>query len=302
MPSLAMTHALAKAEQGLGSSPSRFKSGSGPDMLEGLIDEELEAVKRRRRELPLDELRSRIRVGERRPFREALARPGMSLIAEFKRRSPTKGEIAPGANVQDRVAAYERGGAAALSVLVQESQFGGALEHVSEARAASDLPILFKTFIVDPSQIFEAADAGADAVLLMVSVTDHLDDLSLSEVSSLAQGLDLDCLVEVRDEGELEQALDLPDAVIGINNREFKGPWMENVDLHVTESLMKRFPTAGRTVVSESGISSRTEVRRLSDIGVDAVLIGEALMESGDPEAAISELLAGEEPTSEHHL
>src|SRR3954454_16485660 len=186
-------------------------------MIEQLISGAKQGVDARRRELPQVDLESRLSGrGEDRPFNEALVRPGLSLIAEFKRRSPSAGEISATAVVADQVGAYERGGAAALSVLTDEPHFGGSLEDLRAARAACGLPIVRKDFIVDTYQLYEAAVHGADAVLLIVRA---LGDEDLRRLYEEARALDLDCLVEVHDGEELERALESGAEVIGINNR-----------------------------------------------------------------------------------
>ncbi len=253
-------------------------------MIEQLISGAQEGVDRRRREVPQADLESHLSGrGEDRPFSEALVRPGLSLIAEFKRRSPSAGEIAVDAVIADQVGAYERGGAAALSVLTDESHFGGSLDDLRAARAACDLPIIRKDFIVDPYQLYEAAVHGADAVLLIVRA---LDDHDLALMHNEARAIDLDVLVEVHDAEELERALALDAEVIGINNRNLDEG---TVDVATTYELMPDVP-AGKTVVAESGISSRAELEELERVGVDAVLIGGALMEAPDPEAKTREL------------
>jgi indole-3-glycerol phosphate synthase len=265
-------------------------------MMEQLIHAAREGVDARRSRVPQADLESRLHVrGEDRPFSEALTRPGLSLIAEFKRRSPSAGEISVDADVAGQVGAYERGGAAALSVLTDETHFGGSLDDLRAARAACDLPILRKDFIVDPYQLYEAAVNGADAVLLIVRA---LDDGRLRALYDEARGLDLDCLVEVHDGEELERALELDFDVIGINNRNLDEG---TVDVATTYELMPDVP-AGKTVVAESGISARAELEELERVGVDAVLIGGALMGAGDPEAKVRELTGGEGGTREHHL
>ncbi len=187
-------------------------------MIEQLISVAREGVEERRGQVPQAELESRLSArGEDRPFNEALVRPGLSLIAEFKRRSPSAGEISASATVAEQVGAYERGGAAALSVLTDERHFGGSLEDLRAARGTCDLPILRKDFIVDPYQLYEAAVNGADAVLLIVRA---LDDRRLRAMYEEARGLDLDCLVEVHDAEELQRALAMDADVIGINNRD----------------------------------------------------------------------------------
>jgi len=212
-------------------------------MIEQLISAAQEGVEERRGRVPQADLESRLSArGEDRPFNEALVRPGLSLISEFKRRSPSAGEISASATVPEQVGAYERGGAAALSVLTDERHFGGSLEDLQAARAACDLPILRKDFIVDPYQLYEAAVHGADAVLLIVRA---LSDRELRRMYEEARGLDLDCLVEVHDAEELERALELDAEVIGINNRDLDE---QRVDIQTTFELMPDVP-AGKTVV-----------------------------------------------------
>jgi indole-3-glycerol phosphate synthase len=265
-------------------------------MIEQLIAAARAGVEERRSATSQEELESRLPGrGDDRPFSEALVRPGLSLIAEFKRRSPSAGEISSTATVAEQVGAYERGGAAALSVLTDELHFGGSLEDLRAARAACSLPILRKDFIVDPYQLFEAAVNGADAVLLIVRA---LEDDALREMYEGARGLDLDCLVEVHDEEELERALRLDVDVIGINNRNLEEG---TVEVATTYELMPDVP-AGKTVVAESGISTRAELEELDRVGVDAVLIGSALMSAEEPEALTRDLTGVDEGTREHHL
>jgi indole-3-glycerol phosphate synthase len=226
-----------------------------------------------------------------RPFSEALARPGISLIAEYKRRSPSAGELPHGSEpVSEIVQAYERGGAAALSILTDGPYFGGSLTDLRNARASSDLPILRKDFTIDPYQLYEAAAAGADAVLLIVAT---LERDELEQLYCEAEDLDLDCLVEVHDAEELEAALELDADVIGINNRDLRD---FTVDASRTLELLPDVP-AGKTVVSESGISTREQVEQLARVGVDAVLIGETLMRAADPEATCRELARSDPDT-----
>src|SRR5215203_3978250 len=264
-------------------------------MMDQLIAGAREGVEARRRDLPQADLESRLSArGEDRPFNEALVRPGLSLIAEFKRRSPSAGQLAgAGTDLAAQVSAYERGGAAALSVLTDEPHFGGSLADLRAARAACDLPIIRKDFIVDPYQLYEAAVHGADAVLLIVAA---LDDEDLRALRQEARAIDLDCLVEVHDEGELDRALESGAEVIGINNRNLDDM---SVDIATTFELMPDVP-AGKTVVAESGISGRQELEELDRVGVDAVLIGGALMSAADPETKVRELTGSDESTREH--
>jgi indole-3-glycerol phosphate synthase len=245
----------------------------------------------RKRDRPLAELENEARErGEARPFSEALSRAGTSVIAEYKRRSPSAGTIREGASVTDMVRAYERGGAAAISVLTEREHFGGSLADLREARDATELPILRKDFTVDPYQLYEAKAVGADAVLLVVG---SLDLDALAVLYREARALDLDALVEVHDEHELECALEIDCDVIGINNRDLED---FTVSLDTTFELLTDVP-AGKTVVSESGISDRAQIEELERVGVDAVLIGETVMRAPDPEAAVRELSGSEEPT-----
>lgn len=265
-------------------------------ILDQLISAAGQGVEARRRQVSASQLEaSLVDRGHDRPFREALTRPGMSLISEFKRRSPSAGEIAPGVTLPDQVKAYEAGGAAALSILTDETHFEGRLEDLSAARENCRLPILRKDFVVDRYQLLEAAVSGADAVLLIVSV---LEDEQLRSFQAEAFELDLDCLVEVHDEEELERAVEVGAEVIGINNRNLD---TGKVDVATTYELITDVP-AGRTVVSESGISTRDELVELERVGVDAALIGESLMRAEDPEAKVRELAGAEDATSEHFL
>ncbi|MEZ5077802.1 MAG: indole-3-glycerol phosphate synthase TrpC [Solirubrobacterales bacterium] len=264
-------------------------------IIEQLIDGARAGVEKRRREVTQADLESQLsRRGEDRPFSEALTRPGLSLIAEFKRRSPSAGEIvASDRSVADQVRAYERGGAAAISVLTDERHFGGSLEDLREARAACGLPIIRKDFVVDTYQLYEAAVNGADAVLLIVRA---LSDRTLRSLYEEARAIDLDCLVEVHDGEELERALEAEVEVIGINNRDLDE---QRVDIATTYELMPDVP-AGKTVVAESGVSGREQLQELERVGVDAVLIGGALMTAVDPEAKTRELTGADEGTREH--
>jgi indole-3-glycerol phosphate synthase len=260
--------------------------------LDELVESTRDAVRRRRRERPLSDLAAEVETGrEGRPFAEALARPGTSVIAEYKRRSPSAGTLTPnGASCAGMVTAYERGGAAAVSILTEETHFGGSLADLREARAATELPILRKDFTIDPYQLYEAKVAGADGVLLVVG---SLEQSDLASLYAQARELDLDALVEIHDDEELERALELDCDVIGINNRNLED---FSVDIQRTFDLLADVP-AGKVVVSESGIHHRGQIEELEQVGVDAVLVGEALMRAPDPESAVRELSNSEEPT-----
>jgi indole-3-glycerol phosphate synthase len=258
------------------------------NVLDRIVDSTRQELEQRRRERPLAELERELEArGEDRPFAETLARPGISLIAEHKRRSPSAGLLREGSTVTEVVEAYERGGAAALSILTERYHFGGSLDDLREARRASDLPILRKDFIVDGYQLYESAVAGADAVLLIVAA---LDAPELARLHREARALDLDVLVEVHDEEELEAALEVDAEVIGINNRDLTD---FTVDVERTYELLSDIP-AGKIVVSESGFSAREQIDALDRVGVDAVLVGETLMRADDLEAATRALAGGE--------
>ena len=264
--------------------------------LDDLVMDARQGVERRRAATPIDELRAQLGTrGGARPFSEALVRPGLSLIAEFKRRSPSAGDLGDQSDVAETVTAYERGGAAAISVLTDEPNFAGSLDDLAAARAASGLPILRKDFTVDPYQLYEAAIYGADAVLLIAAA---LDDATLTLLHEEARALDLDCLVEIHSEDELERALAIDAEVLGINNRDLSDL---SVDVERTMELITDVP-AGKTVVSESGYEHRGQLEELERVGVDAVLIGEALMRADDPESAVRDLTFDDEATREHYI
>ncbi len=219
-----------------------------------------------------------------RDFSAALARPGsVSLIAECKRRSPGAGLIRPGLDPAALTSGYERAGASALSVLTDETYFGGSLHDLSAVRAATTIPILRKDFTLDRVHLLEARARGADAVLLIVRI---LDDGQLGALHRAALDLDLGVLVEVHDAEELERALRIDARVIGINNRDLA---TFTTDLATTERLLNAVPS-NVVVVSESGIRSRPDVERLGRAGVDAILVGESLLATDDPSVAAGDL------------
>jgi len=225
------------------------------------------------------------REGEVRDFAAALRGPGVSLIAEHKRRSPSAGAIRENLSLEEVVRAYAHGGASAISVLTDHPSFGGSVEDLTGARTASTLPILRKDFIVDPYQVQESFAIGADAILLIVAA---LDDQRLAELHDQAVGLGIGALVEIHDERELERALAIGAELIGINNRDLT---TLEVDTGRTFALRGRIPD-GATVVAESGFSERAQIEELEAAGVDAVLVGEALMRAPDIEAAVRALTA----------
>ena len=211
------------------------------------------------------------------------------IIAEFKRRSPSVGIIRDDLTVSEIVRCYERGGAAAISVLTDEEYFGGSIADLCAARSVTKLPLLRKDFIIDRIQILEAATAGADAVLLIVAA---LDDVSLGQLRTLAEDeLGLDALVEVHSSEELTRALNAGAKIIGVNNRDLR---TFRVSLNTSERLIAEAPR-DKIMISESGLHSTDSLLHLHKLGFRGFLIGEALMRAPDPEAALRNLVAAAE-------
>ena len=262
-------------------------SARAPTVLQRILASTREELMRRKERVPIADLRAQAsaRGASDRAFRDALLKPGVSVIAEFKRRSPSAGAFHDDPPLGHMLDAYRRGGAAAVSILTEGPHFGGSLADIREARPACELPILRKDFIIDPYQLYESLVAGADAVLLIVAA---LEPSELAELYDAATEMGLDVLVEVHDRDELAAALGLQPELIGINNRDL-GDF--SVDVDRTERLMADVP-AGVTVVSESGIATAEQLHRLSEQGVHAVLVGESLMRSSDPEASLRALRA----------
>ena len=198
-----------------------------------------------------------------------------ALICEMKRKSPSAGEILPGADPSDIARQYEAGGAACLSVLTDGPSFGGSLEDFAAIRAAVALPMLRKDFMIDPIQVVEARAHGADAVLVILSCTDDALALTLTQT---AQELGMDVLIETHDAEEIERALRLPSSLVGINNRDLK---IMQTDLATSERLSPLIP-ADRDYISESGISEPDDISRLRKTGARRFLIGESLMKRSD--------------------
>lgn len=250
-----------------------------------------EILTNKRREL--DELMRRAplaaleaRLGDAPPVRSlqaALAQPGVSLIAEVKKASPSKGLIRADFEPVAIARAYAAAGARAISVLTDERFFMGKLEYLTQVRAAVAVPVLRKDFVVEPYQLYEARAAGADACLLIVAC---LEPDELGRLLGVARALGLEALVEVHTAAELEIALRYDAPIIGINNRDLA---TFVTDLAVTRSLRAKVPQ-GRLVVAESGIFTRADIDSLGD--VDAVLVGESLMRQADVGAAVRALLA----------
>ncbi|MFN8189669.1 MAG: indole-3-glycerol phosphate synthase TrpC [Nocardioidaceae bacterium] len=210
----------------------------------------------------------------------ALRSPASSVIAEVKRRSPSKGALSDIPDPAALAGAYGRGGAAAISVLTEERRFGGSLADLRAVRAAVDTPLLRKDFVVTPYQVLEARAAGADLVLLIVAA---LDDDLLRSLYALIRELGMRALVEVHDEDETARAVALGAELVGVNARNLKTLAVDPA----TFGRLAPFVPADRVMVAESGISGPADVARYVDEGARAVLVGEALVKDGDPEAAV---------------
>lgn len=256
-------------------------------VLETIVAHKRAEVEVRKRMRPLSRLLAELPYADKaRDFRGALAdagRPGPRIIAEIKRRSPSRGELRPGLDPARLAAVYEANGAAAISVLADERFFGGSLADLAAARGAVKLPVLCKEFIVDPYQVYEARMSGADAVLLIAGI---LDRRQLREYRELAAGLGMPSLVEVHDEVELMAAVYSGAEIVGINNRDLR---TFEVSLDVTRSLIPWVPEYMVTV-SESGIRSGADRELMAAMGVDALLVGEGLITAPDVEAATREI------------
>lgn len=220
-----------------------------------------------------------------RSFAAALAAPGLSLIAEIKKASPSKGMLRSDFHPAGLAAEYESGGARALSVLTEPTRFLGAYEYLSAARVACSLPCLQKDFILDEYQLYEGLLAGADAALLIVNILSDPELLSLIES---AARLEIDALVEVHNEAELDRALAAGAKIVGINHRDL---WSFEMNMQATAELAPRAKEQGCIVVAESGIASREDVIRVESYGVDAILVGESIVSSSDIQGQISHLL-----------
>ena len=258
------------------------------DILPKILARKAEEIAERSARLSLRELRRQVQnLLPPRPFlnhlERTIARGRPAVIAEIKRASPSKGLLRDPFLPAAIARSYAAAGACCRSVLTDRDFFQGHEDYLQEARAACELPVLRKDFIIDPYQVYEARLIGADCILLIVAA---LDDATLLELARLATDLDLDVLVEVHDAGELEQALASGAALIGINNRDLR---TFETRLDTTLNLLPQIP-AGRTVITESGIRAPADVALMRAHGVHAFLVGEAFMRAPDPGAKLAEL------------
>ncbi len=263
-----------------------------PDVLHRILQRKAQEIAERSARTPLRELQARARdASPARGFAAAIeariAAGTPAVIAEIKKASPSKGVIREDFDPAAIARSYEAGGAACLSVLTDVDFFQGADAHLRQARAACGLPVLRKDFTIDPWQVVEARALGADCILLIVAA---LDDRQLDELSRQAFALGMDVLLEAHDAGELERALRIaPEdgrALLGVNNRDLR---TFEVSLDTTLALKNAVP-ADRRLVAESGILAPDDVRRLRAAGIDAFLVGEALMRDPEPGAALRRL------------
>jgi indole-3-glycerol phosphate synthase len=260
--------------------------GEGGSVLDAILARTRERVAHERSRRSLEQVKAAAeRASGGRDFAAALAgREGIRVVAEHKRRSPSRGTIREDLAPAEVARRYEAAGAAAVSVLTDEPFFGGSLAHLTEARAATTVPVLRKDFVVDPWQVWEARAAGADAVLLIVA---GLGDAELAGLLAVAREAGLDALVEVHDRRELDRALAAGAGVLGVNNRDLR---TLRVSLETSLALADAIPDEV-LAVAESGIRDGADIRRLRDAGFDAFLVGEHLMASPDPGEALRRLL-----------
>ena len=255
------------------------------NILQTIIAHKRGEIERRSHETPEAALREHaLATAPPPPMIDALRASPMGLIAEVKHRSPSAGIIRDPFDPAEIAAGYERAGAQALSVLVDQEFFGGGEDRVVAAHRASGLPILYKEFVVAPWQVWHARSIGASAVLLIIGVLDEPECARLMEV---ARHAGLETLVEVHDAEQMRMAVAVGASLVGINNRDLTS---FTVSLDTTYALMDGAP-AGCTLVSESGIRTAEDVERLREAGVHAVLVGEHLLRQPDPEAAVRELM-----------
>ncbi len=258
-------------------------------ILDAIVENKRAEVAQCKTQTPQRILEERIEsMGSPRDFRAALRTPGISLIAEIKRASPSKGDMLPEVDAIELASLYEHCGARAISVLTDQKYFKGSLSDLGSVHQHVKIPCLRKEFIIDPYQIYEARAGLADAILLIVRI---LSDEDLRDFHALGKKLGLGVLVETHNEDEILRALDAGAHIVGINNRDLDSL---EVDVNRTLELKNRVP-GGVTLVSESGIYTRDHVRMLEDGGADAILVGESLLTSNDIQGKISDLLGHDE-------
>ena len=255
-------------------------------MLDKIIAQKREEVEQRKKVATITYLQQRIaRQEPALDLAPALKGDHIRLIAEVKQASPSRGMLSPNFNPIELAQTYAEGGAAAISVLTEANYFMGSIEHLAAIKEVVGLPLLRKDFIFDFYQIYESRAYGADALLLIVAI---LSQEQLKELVSLSHSLGLRCLVEVHNEGEVERAVLSEAEIIGINNRDLN---TLSIDINMTRRLRPLIPQE-RIVISESGIRSKRDIEKLRKWGVDAVLVGEALVTAGDVRAKMKELLS----------
>jgi len=256
--------------------------------LEKILDKKKKSLERAEKMVPLEKLKDKLdSIPSPRDFKGFLEkRRGRAIIAEIKRSSPSKGVLSREKDPVKRAVNYERSGATALSVLTEEDYFSGSLEDLSRVKEAVKIPVLRKDFIINEYQVYESRTSGADALLLIASI---LSGRELGELLKTARRLSLAPLVEVHDRQDLEKALEWGADIIGINNRDLKN---FETSLEVTLELSPGIPS-NLLVVSESGIKDYRDIEILREAGVDAFLIGEALMTHPFPGEKIKELIGG---------
>lgn len=246
-------------------------------ILDRIVEDKKKRLLEHKQRIPENKMRRQAESyeGERHSFEEALEKDGISIIGEFKKASPSLGEIKSKINLNNRIEEYNAS-VDAISCLTEEDHFGGSVEYLKQIRGISPLPILRKDFMIEPYQFYEARANGADAVLLIAAI---LDDAQLKDFYQLSAELGLDALVEVHDEAEMERALKLEARIIGVNNRNLKD---FSIELATTKRLGGMVPQE-KILVAESGVVSDDDVRFLKECGVDAFLIGRAFMEAEHP-------------------
>jgi len=248
-------------------------------ILDDIVADKREGLAKARVDTPLRELEARISQQDAPlDFASALHGDGVSIIAEVKKASPSKGLLCPDFDPVSLARAYAEGGASAISVLTEVNYFQGSLDYLLQIKGALEpakIPLLRKDFIFDPYQVYEARAYGADAILLIAAI---LEDSQVDSFMALARELGMQCLVEVHDTAELERVLQNGAQIIGINNRDLR---TFEVDIQTTGRLRIMIPP-DRVVVSESGISRREDIEKLREWGVNAALIGEALVTAAD--------------------